>query len=209
MLSTPFLSILAAIATVVHAANHDVNVGVDGLQFTPPSISNAVKGDTITFRFSGLHSASESTLTSPCTHKSSGFDSGQLSSGTYKITLNSTDPVWVYCSVGAHCRAGMVFAVNPGSNLAAFQAAAQGQTVSSSTGTTSTSTISRPPTNTTSSSATISTSPHTSTSTTPRPSTASTITSLSTSTPGAASRSMSPSNALWVLAGAVLGAVGI
>lgn len=191
MVSTSLLSILAAVAAVARAANYDVNVGADGLNFTPASVSDAVQGDTITFRFSGMHSASESTLTDPCTKKSGGFDSGQLTGGTYQVTLNSTDPVWVYCNVGGHCRAGMVFAVNPGSNLAAFQAAAQGQTVSStgSTGGSSTGSASSAHTSSTGSSGGGSGGGY--------------------GSPGAASRSSSSSSAFWVLAGTLLGVAAL
>jgi len=57
-----------------------------------------------------------------------------------ELTVENTDPIWVYCRQAGHCQQGMVFAVNPGNNFAAFQAAAKGSTASASTTTAATST---------------------------------------------------------------------
>jgi hypothetical protein len=48
----------------------------------------------------------------------------------FKVVVNSTDPIYYYCSVGAHCANGMVAAVNPSeeNTVAAFKAAAKGKT---------------------------------------------------------------------------------
>lgn len=127
--------------SLVGAKNYDVAVGENGANtFVPDHVSDAVVGDTVTFQFSSFHSAVESTLANPCVRKEGGFDSGQVTSGSFQITINSTEPTWVYCDVGNHCRVGMVFAVNPGNNLATFQAVAQGQAppTSSGSGTTDT-----------------------------------------------------------------------
>ena len=50
---------------------------------------------------------------------------------------DKTTPIWVYCRQATHCSQGMVFGVNPGSQLAAFQAAAKGTPISSSSPTVS------------------------------------------------------------------------
>jgi len=72
---------------------------------------------------------------------SSGFDSGFVpvpdsnTQGPFPVaqfTVRTLDPVWVYCAQGAHCRAGMVFAINPGSEFARFRAAAMGNATSTS-----------------------------------------------------------------------------
>lgn len=47
--------------------------------------------------------------------------------------MTDTNPVWVYCRQTGHCQLGMVFAINPGSQFAAFQAAAMGNTTANST----------------------------------------------------------------------------
>ena len=39
-----------------------------------------------------------------------------------------TNPVWVFCRQENHCELGMVFAINPGNQFAAFQANAMGNT---------------------------------------------------------------------------------
>ena len=50
-----------------------------------------------------------------------------------QFTVQDTNPVWVYCRQTNHCKQGMVFAINPGTQFAAFQAAAMGNTTASST----------------------------------------------------------------------------
>jgi plastocyanin len=57
-----------------------------------------------------------------------------------ELTVSRTSPIWAYCRQGNHCRQGMVFAVNPGDQLAAFQAAATGGAASSSASATATAT---------------------------------------------------------------------
>ncbi|KAG8792809.1 hypothetical protein FRB91_008996 [Serendipita sp. 411] len=80
----------------------------------------------------GSHTATQSTLENPCDPAPGGFDSEQMTSGqTFQITVNDTNPIWVYCETTGHCRSGMVFAVNPGTQLAQFQAAATGDTAPS------------------------------------------------------------------------------
>lgn len=49
-----------------------------------------------------------------------------------QFTVKDTNPVWVYCRQANHCQQGMVFAINPGSQFPAFQAAAMGGSASSS-----------------------------------------------------------------------------
>src|ERR1700709_2118195 len=49
-----------------------------------------------------------------------------------QFTVQDANPIWVYCKQGNHCQQGMVFAINPGTQFAAFQAAAMGNTTTSS-----------------------------------------------------------------------------
>ncbi|KAI9445221.1 hypothetical protein H4582DRAFT_1914076 [Lactarius indigo] len=123
--------------------------------YTPNNI-NASVGDTVQFTFNPKnHTVTQSTFANPCAPLSAGFDSGfnPVAVGTassfpiFNITVNDTNPIWVYCRQGentpvSHCGKGMVFAVNPGVNgtsnsFAAFQAAAKavGAALSSSAGT--------------------------------------------------------------------------
>ena len=62
-----------------------------------------------------------------------GFDSGfmpvaaDITDGPFpaaQFTVQDTKPVWAFCKQTGHCAKGMVFAINPGDKMAAFQAAA-------------------------------------------------------------------------------------
>jgi len=133
-----------AVIPLVRSVEIDVTVGGTGiLQYTPNSV-NANVGDVIRFTFKQKnHTATQSTLASPCTPKEGGFDSGfvpvadSVTEGFPAAILNvtDTDPIWVYCRQVGHCEQGMVFAVNPGDNLAAFQAAATGSSSAASSAT--------------------------------------------------------------------------
>jgi uncharacterized membrane protein YgcG len=59
--------------------------------------------------------------------------SGAATPPTFNYTVADNNPVWFFCATGAHCKSGMVFAVNPTANetFAAFQAAAKGNSGSS------------------------------------------------------------------------------
>ncbi|KAG8822718.1 hypothetical protein FRC17_009484 [Serendipita sp. 399] len=134
MFKSLFSSVLVSLFAlrVVDAANHDVNLS--GLSFAPDHLADVAAGDTVTFHFvGGVHTATQSSLDAPCEHLAGGFDSETVSTGgTYQITVNDTNPIWVFCETAGHCRQGMVFAVNPGAQLANFQAAATGGVVTSS-----------------------------------------------------------------------------
>jgi len=135
---------LAAIP-VVKGADHQVIVGGGPLQFNPNQVI-AVPGDTVSFTFKQAnHTATQSTLQNPCQQVSGGFDSGFIpvpstnTAGPFPIAqfaVQDTNPVWVFCRQANHCQQGMVFAINPGNDFAAFQAAATGNS-STATATTS------------------------------------------------------------------------
>jgi plastocyanin len=126
---------LAAIPPA-RAAQIPVVVGGPGvLQYNPDSVT-ANPGDVVVFEFHQKnHTATQSTLDAPCVQKPGGFNSGFVpvedanTAGPFpkaQFTVTDTNPVWVYCAQGSHCQQGMVFAINPGSQLAQFKAAAQG-----------------------------------------------------------------------------------
>src|SRR4051812_35336653 len=81
--------------SAANAANHDVQVAQSGLTYTPDHLDNVAAQDTVTFHFtSGPHSATQSTLTDPCSPLSGGFDSGlyvakSFSHGVRITKLNS------------------------------------------------------------------------------------------------------------------------
>ncbi|KAG8750930.1 hypothetical protein FRC14_008276 [Serendipita sp. 396] len=128
-----FISSLFALLSLplVFGKNYNVDVGREGVAFTPNRIQNVVKGDTVTFHvINGEHTITQSTLTVPCTHSNAGFDSGIVDAGeTFKIDIKDTEPIWVFCRTRGHCPAGMVFAVNPGDKFSQFQNNAAGSGV--------------------------------------------------------------------------------
>jgi len=104
------------------------------LKFDPDSVTAAV-GDTLEFHFfsgSGGHSVVSSAFSSPCQPTTDAFFSGYITGDgtgdmTFVTTVNSTDPIWFYCSLGFHCQSGMVGVVNPpsGQTVSDYAAAAQ------------------------------------------------------------------------------------
>jgi plastocyanin len=118
-----------ALLPFVSATVYDVQVGGDAgkLTFVPEAIS-AQPGDQVVFHFHAKnHTVTQSSFADPCGLKDGGFDSGFMpvpanqtdNFPTWSITVNDTQPVWVYCKQAAktpasHCGAGMVFAVNCG-----------------------------------------------------------------------------------------------
>ncbi|KAK0245841.1 hypothetical protein EDD85DRAFT_802322 [Armillaria nabsnona] len=108
---------------------YDVQVGGAGgkLVYDPEAIS-AQPGDQVVFHFNPKnHTVTQSSFADPCGPKEGGLDSGFMpvaanstdSPPTWTITVNDTQPIWVYCKQAAktpasHCGQGMVFAVNCG-----------------------------------------------------------------------------------------------
>jgi plastocyanin len=139
MLSSLLLAL--GVVSLARAAQFNVTVGGGPLKYDPQFV-NANPGDTIIFTFKqSNHTATQSTLAQPCVKASNGFDSGYMpvsasnTNGPFpaaQFTVQDMNPVWVYCKQGNHCQQGMVFAINPGTQFAAFQAAAMGNTTASS-----------------------------------------------------------------------------
>ncbi|KAI4766425.1 hypothetical protein E4T52_00887 [Aureobasidium sp. EXF-3400] len=116
------LPIISSLAVSAYAASHSIDVGEDGLVFSPNSTTAAV-GDTVTFHYyPRAHGVARSSYSSPCAAIDNGFNSGfvKVASGesntTFTITINNTDPIWYYCPQGDHCQAGMVGVINPPSS---------------------------------------------------------------------------------------------
>lgn len=62
---------------------------------------------------------------------------GTKQTRVFKVTVNTTEPQFYYCSVGMHCANGMVGVVNPapgGKTAADFKAAARGKTATRPSG---------------------------------------------------------------------------
>ncbi|RPB11941.1 PEBP-like protein [Morchella conica CCBAS932] len=112
------------------ATTHTVLVGGPGdllLTYQPPFV-NALPGDLITFDFREKnHTVTQSTFDTPCVSNPSGVKSGfrPNAEGTagkevFEYQVVDTTPKWFYCAQGTHCKAGMVFAINPGAKWEAF-----------------------------------------------------------------------------------------
>jgi plastocyanin len=96
------------------SATHTVQVGADGFVFTPDSVVAAV-GEIVEFHYTGsnLHDVVQGPFSSPCSDLSTGIYSGYVStSDVFQVTINSTSPMWLYCSTLGHCQGGMVMVVN-------------------------------------------------------------------------------------------------
>ena len=113
-----------------------------------PSVLSAAVGHKVEFMFHpNNHSVAQAAFDSPCAPMESstsmkgmqGFYSGFMpvngstaGTKTFTITVNSTNPMWFYCSQGKHCQAGMVGVINPtntsSQTLESFVAAAKGAT---------------------------------------------------------------------------------
>ncbi|KDR85124.1 hypothetical protein GALMADRAFT_131858 [Galerina marginata CBS 339.88] len=119
-----------ALLPLISATVIDIQVGAGGnLAYSPEAIS-AKPGDQVVFHFHAKnHTVTQSSFADPCGKKDGGINSGfqpvpanQTDNlPTFTVTVNDTNPVWVYCAQAAktpasHCGAGMVFAINCGAD---------------------------------------------------------------------------------------------
>jgi len=125
-MKTLFAALLVFGITLAQAINHQVTVGTGGFVYNPNTIQ-AAAGDTIEFIVNGMHSITEAPFSSPCTYLSGGAWSGFSPEPNFVITVTDIQPRFFYCSVTGHCQGGMVFALNPSSDMtfARFQSAAE------------------------------------------------------------------------------------
>lgn len=108
----PVLGALA-LTGLVAAKQIEVKVGEGGKKFVPNEIEAEVD-DEVVFNFvDGGHDVSESSFDSPCQPKDGGIWSGALDSGkSFTVKIENTDPIYLYCSQGNHCKKGMTAAIN-------------------------------------------------------------------------------------------------
>ncbi|KAJ6622529.1 hypothetical protein B0H10DRAFT_2214178 [Mycena sp. CBHHK59/15] len=122
-----FSAFFLALVPAILAADHAVTIGANnGLTFTPTSVVAAI-GDTLTFTVvSRNHSVTTTNFSGavcpppPGGVGVNGWDSGFLSDldgsqPKFVYTVKDTTPHFAACmqAAGAHCRAGMTFALNP------------------------------------------------------------------------------------------------
>lgn len=127
--------VVAALAAFV-AAQQTVQVGPSGTFTFEPSSLTAQPGDTIMFNIvDPIHTVTQgASLDTACTQ--AGFSSN-LGDSSFQITVNSTDPIYIFCS--PHCTFGMVMIINPASpdDVGTFSSIAQGGPIPSSASTSS------------------------------------------------------------------------
>ncbi|KAM7207806.1 Cupredoxin [Naviculisporaceae sp. PSN 640] len=134
MKSTTLLSLISTAS----AATIRIDVGKEGLTFSPDTVT-AQRGDVLEYHFYGPlpHSVVQSDFSGPCNpSETGGFYSGTVipngngeNENVFRVTVNSTSPIFYYCPVQSHCQAGMAGVVNPSSSgsetLDAYKSAAQ------------------------------------------------------------------------------------
>jgi len=123
-----FLSFSLVLLPFVFAATIDIQVGDGAKLLYSPEAVFASPGDHVVFHFHPKnHTVTQSSFANPCGRKDGGFNSGfhpvpanqTENLPTYTVTVNDTQPIWVYCAQNlrlpsSHCGAGMVFAINCG-----------------------------------------------------------------------------------------------
>ncbi|KAF9481216.1 hypothetical protein BDN70DRAFT_876691 [Pholiota conissans] len=143
---------VSALVSVASATNHSVTIGQDSkLTFEPNTLTGVQSGDFVSFKFvSKNHTVTQSTFAAPCIAKDGGVNSGYtpvaadataFPEWTIQID-NASTPLWFFCEQGAHCKAGMVFAINPTADksFATFLATATGAASNTTTTTNGTTT---------------------------------------------------------------------
>ena len=115
------LTVLGAVLpllSIALAKTITVGVGKGGLKFDPETVT-ADKGDVLEFHFYPKnHSVAQSTFDKPCIADETGIWSGfvpvaqDVGNETFSVTINGTDPLWIYCTQGDHCNEGMAMVVN-------------------------------------------------------------------------------------------------
>src|SRR3954464_3096479 len=103
-------------ASAAFAEVFKVDVGKNGLKIEPPNVK-AAKGDIVVISLYPNHDLAEGNFDKPCVPKDFGIYSGQYKDTEdgkkkFVMTVNSTDPMYYYCTVPKHCNSGMVGGIN-------------------------------------------------------------------------------------------------
>ncbi|KAF2835783.1 hypothetical protein M501DRAFT_291612 [Patellaria atrata CBS 101060] len=111
----------ALLATLASAATQKITVGARDNVFDPDEIYASV-GDVLEFEFfPGRYDVVQGDYDSPCEPSPRGFYSGFVMTEPnddderkkFIVKVNSTDPIWIYCSARSFCQYGMAAVVNP------------------------------------------------------------------------------------------------
>jgi len=127
-------STVSSATTASSSSIQTVTVAKGGaLSFTPDTLT-ITPGSQVVFQFdAAAHSVTQSSFDQPCQPISpSGINSGFSTTASgpnsfFTITVNSTDPIFIYCAQVGHCQGGMSLVINQNgpNTLAAYRAAAQ------------------------------------------------------------------------------------
>ena len=101
---------LASIVALAAAETHEVTVG-PGLAYSPETVT-AAQGDIVQFKFGSGHNVVSGTFDSPCENNGMIYSGDPNDGDVFSVTVNSTDPIWIYCSVPHHCQGGMAMVIN-------------------------------------------------------------------------------------------------
>jgi hypothetical protein len=134
--TTALISLIAALGvsavplgstprTLATPVTHVVDVGKNGLTYTPPFITTN-PGDLVEMRFFAKnHTLVQSSFQDPCTPLVNGIfagfhpsnitvnSTGLVTFDTITFQVDTTSPLWFYCAQENHCQSGMTFAINP------------------------------------------------------------------------------------------------
>jgi hypothetical protein len=108
-----------------YPVTHYVDVGKNGLTYSPPFITTS-EGDWVEMRFFAKnHTLVQSSFKDPCTPLVNGIfagfhpstitanSTGTVTFDTIKFQVDTSSPLWFYCAQANHCQSGMTFAINP------------------------------------------------------------------------------------------------
>jgi hypothetical protein len=104
---------------------HLVEVGKNGLTYTPPFITANI-GDEVQMNFfANNHTLVQSSFQDPCEPLANGIfagfhpttitknTTGFVTFETITFQVDTLSPLWFYCAQADHCQKGMTFAINP------------------------------------------------------------------------------------------------
>lgn len=126
--SSPVLA-QTSTTTSAPAATYTIDVGADGLNYSPRIYNDVPVGSVIEYRFYPLnHSVARASYGEPCIPYEdsvlggvgfwSGFQPIDLVTNDppiFHVTINDTEPVFFYCSAPGACFDGMIGVINPNS----------------------------------------------------------------------------------------------
>lgn len=107
-----FTSVLpvVSLASLALSANVDVTVGPGNI-FTPDTVT-AAQGDVVRFRFGSGHNVVSGKFDTPCQPDNVIYSGSPRDGDVFSVTVNNTNPIWIYCSVSRHCEVGMAMVIN-------------------------------------------------------------------------------------------------